>query len=248
MSRISAERWATYAMTSATAEEAWLRVAGDLADAGFDGVTLVCGLSLDATAEMQPQHKFGMFIDDEWESRVRTEPDINTGDPIAKRFLAKELPLHVHRGNDLFLSMSESEQDFYRHYDEHGVKAGAVWPVHDRRAGVVHLLASWTNASATEYTRALRHLGREIHLATAFFCESLRARDLAADASVSLSPRERECLLWVQAGRSTQQIADVLGIADTTVVEYIGTAMRKLEASNRVQAAARAMAIGIIRP
>lgn len=248
MGRISAELWATYAMTSDTPEEAWLRVAGDLADAGFDGVTLVCALSLDGTAEMQPQHKFGVFIDEEWEGRVRTEPDINTGDPIARRFLARELPLHVRRGNPLFRSMSESEQAFYRHYDEHGVRAGAVWPVHDRRAGVVHLLASWTGTSATEYAKALSEMGSEIHLATAFFCEALRARELAADARVSLSPRERECLLWVQAGRSTQQIADVLGIADATVVEYIGTAMRKLGASNRMQAAGRAMAIGLLRP
>jgi DNA-binding CsgD family transcriptional regulator len=145
--------------------------------------------------------------------------------------------------------MNEEEQAFYRHYDEHDVRAGAVWPVHDRRAGLVHVIATWTKAPPRDYLKAAAHFGSDIHIAMTWFCEALRVREMARqDPRLTLSPRERECLLWVQVGRSTKDIGDRLMLSDATVNEYIAAAMRKLGASNRVQAAARAAMLGLIRP
>ena len=126
---------------------------------------------------------------------------------------------------------------------------GAVWPVHDRKAGVVHVIATWAKSGERDYLDALGRFGADIHIATTWFCEALRVRELADRMPpAQLSARERECLLWVQIGQSTKQIADRLMLGDATVNEYIAGAMRKLDASNRIQAAARATLLGLIQP
>lgn len=53
-----------------------------------------------------------------------------------------------------------------------------------------------------------------------------------------LTPRERECLLWSALGKRSKQIAAILGISQATVNEYIASAMKKLKADTRAQAAA----------
>lgn len=54
-----------------------------------------------------------------------------------------------------------------------------------------------------------------------------------------LSPRERDCLAYVADGKRDSDIADLLGISDTTVRFHVDNARRKLGAINRPQAVAR---------
>ena len=61
-----------------------------------------------------------------------------------------------------------------------------------------------------------------------------------------LSPRERECLQWTAAGKTTWEIAAILCISQNTVDGYIASATRKLGAVNRTQAVAVALRRGQI--
>jgi DNA-binding CsgD family transcriptional regulator len=61
-----------------------------------------------------------------------------------------------------------------------------------------------------------------------------------------LSRRERECLQWTAAGKTTWEIAAILDISQNTVDGYIATAAKKLAAVNRTQAVAEAIRRGII--
>lgn len=54
-----------------------------------------------------------------------------------------------------------------------------------------------------------------------------------------LSDRERDCLAFMADGRRDKDIADLLGITETTVRFHIDNARRKLGAKNRAQAVAR---------
>jgi len=62
-----------------------------------------------------------------------------------------------------------------------------------------------------------------------------------------LSPRELDVLTQVAAGCSNLQAAENLGLLPNTVKFYLKTAMRKLQAGNRVQAITAARAAGLIR-
>jgi DNA-binding CsgD family transcriptional regulator len=63
-----------------------------------------------------------------------------------------------------------------------------------------------------------------------------------------LSPRERECLLWVARGGRSAEIATRLDITERTVNQYINSAVQKLGARNRTEAAVTAALRGIISP
>lgn len=61
-----------------------------------------------------------------------------------------------------------------------------------------------------------------------------------------LSERERECLLWVSEGKTTDEVALILGVSSNTVNSYVAHAIQKFGASNRAMAIATAIRSGII--
>ena len=63
-----------------------------------------------------------------------------------------------------------------------------------------------------------------------------------------LSSREVEILQWVAAGKSQQDVADILGIAQRTVEVHLASGRDKLAALNTPQAVARAISQGLIYP
>ena len=62
----------------------------------------------------------------------------------------------------------------------------------------------------------------------------------------SITEREREILLWVRDGLSNQQISEKLGISALTVKNHVQKILRKLNASNRAQAVAKAMTMNAL--
>lgn len=68
----------------------------------------------------------------------------------------------------------------------------------------------------------------------------------AAVAQDPLSDRERECLLWASEGKTTDEVAVILGVSANTVNSYVTHAIQKLSASNRAMAIATAIRSGII--
>jgi DNA-binding CsgD family transcriptional regulator len=61
-----------------------------------------------------------------------------------------------------------------------------------------------------------------------------------------LSERERECLYWASAGKTTDEVAMILGVSSNTVNSYVAHAIQKFGAKNRAMAMATAIRNGII--
>ncbi|MFK4719109.1 LuxR family transcriptional regulator [Bradyrhizobium niftali] len=57
---------------------------------------------------------------------------------------------------------------------------------------------------------------------------------------VVLSERERQCLRWVEEGKSSWAIGVILKVSENTVNFHVKNAMRKLETSSRTQCVVKA--------
>lgn len=66
--------------------------------------------------------------------------------------------------------------------------------------------------------------------------------------SVSLSDREVEALTWSARGKTSAEIAIILGLAKRTVDFHVESARNKLGVATRIEAAVKAAAGGIIEP
>jgi DNA-binding CsgD family transcriptional regulator len=72
-------------------------------------------------------------------------------------------------------------------------------------------------------------------------------RNMDVRITDALNDREIDCLNWTAAGKTSAEIADILGLSEHTVNHYLNRATKKLDTVNRTQAVAKALRIGIIK-
>lgn len=60
------------------------------------------------------------------------------------------------------------------------------------------------------------------------------------------SKREVEVVEWAAEGKTSAEIAAILGLSEYTINEYVASAMKKLDAQNRIHLVTKAIRIGII--
>lgn len=66
------------------------------------------------------------------------------------------------------------------------------------------------------------------------------------EKEVVLSERERQCLRWVEKGKSSWSIGVILKVSENTVNFHIKNAMRKLKTSTRTQCVLEARRLRLI--
>lgn len=74
------------------------------------------------------------------------------------------------------------------------------------------------------------------------------ARQRPALTAVHLSEREIEALVWSARGKTSGEIATILGLSKRTVDFHIDNAREKLGVATRIEAVVKAASAGIIKP
>lgn len=145
---------------------------------------------------------------------------------------------------------------------DRGIYGALAVPVHMPlcRVGSVQWISR--DASA-DLTAVLAEHGADLRAAAHLFMELLYAERTDTEISihgehpdektltelnrVRLTERELECLNWVALGKTDVQIGEIIHRVATTSRFHVENAMTKLGASNRAQAVAIAMQLGLIR-
>jgi DNA-binding CsgD family transcriptional regulator len=75
-----------------------------------------------------------------------------------------------------------------------------------------------------------------------------RVTGLLEPTRPDLSSREGECLRWAADGKTSGEIAQILGISEGTVNFHLNNAMQKLDVISRQHAIGKAALQGLIQP
>ncbi|EFL50269.1 transcriptional regulator, LuxR family [Solidesulfovibrio fructosivorans JJ]] len=172
--------------------------------------------------------------------RAYTAADAFAGDAIVRQALSGPAPLHwaettprLPRPNALSLC-----RDFRMR--QGWVAASA--PLFAARERALFCFAGEVGRHDRRSAAILGHLLPHLHLALS---QTLRA-SVPDREPIALSRREREVLDWLKEGKSSWDIAMVLGIRERTVRFHVANLMRKLGAVNRAQTVALALRRGLI--
>ena len=124
-----------------------------------------------------------------------------------------------------------------------GVTVPIRGPYGDR--GLLSVTAAMPEA---DWRKLNRQIVGELQLAAVHLHDAVMRTGLLLQplARPLLSAREREVLQWVAAGKSQQDVGDILSISARTVEVHLRSAREKLGALTTVQAVGRAVGLDII--
>jgi len=145
---------------------------------------------------------------------------------------------------------SELVDRFMSEAEDFGLLSGVSFPVQGQNgeSAIFSLVSREPHVKASVHIVGAMPFGQ---LLAAYIHEAVRRvfdHDAITIGRTALTPRERECLLWAAEGKTTWDTAQILGIAERTVVFHLQNAVQKLGVSNRAQAVAHAVAHGYITP
>jgi LuxR family transcriptional regulator, quorum-sensing system regulator BjaR1 len=123
-----------------------------------------------------------------------------------------------------------------------GIARGAYFPVHDS-AGMRGAVAF----GGTGPEIGLEQMMELTYLSIHVFERLAEIRRMDIRPGEVLTERETDCLNWTAAGKTSAEIADILGLSEHTVNHYLNRAAKKLDTVNRTQAVAKALRVGLIK-
>jgi DNA-binding CsgD family transcriptional regulator len=158
-------------------------------------------------------------------------------DPAIQVGLRRMLPIDWSE----FDRENEKVQRLFGEASEFGLgRRGISMPVHGRH-GDRALLSITSDAGERDWQRLRLEYLRDFQVLALHFHQAiLRLVGSQPIEHVSLSPRERECLLWIAEGKTYWETATILGLSEHTVRCYLESARHKLGAVNNTHAVNKA--------
>jgi len=116
--------------------------------------------------------------------------------------------------------------------------------------GELGMLSVSRACPSAEWAKLVAHVIGDLQSAAVHLHDTVMRSDALSRAlrHPQLSSRELEILQWVAAGKSQQDIGDILSISHRTVEVHLRSAREKLFALTTPQAVGRAIGLGLIYP
>ncbi|WP_226383439.1 LuxR family transcriptional regulator [Burkholderia mayonis] len=180
-----------------------------------------------------------------WQEKYKSSGYIRI-DPIVQHCGHRLIPLQWHDG----ICHSREQRNFMEDARGHGLVAGASFPVHSRH-GEVSVLSLASRSAGQTTSLSAKHAPTTFAqgaLAAAFVREGMERISNRPDhePSAPLTHRELECLKWIAAGKSSWEIAMILGISENGVLYHVKKLMAKFDVQSRHLAVLKAMASGVV--
>jgi len=166
-------------------------------------------------------------------------------DPVMHWCKTQVLPLIW---SDLVLAEGSLARKMMQEAADFGLRDGVTMPVHSPQ-GELGILSMSIDASREVTRPILQRTLPYIQLMASHLHHAVRRLSATAlpDAP-EMSARVNECLRWAAEGKTTGEIAQILGISDSTVNFHLNNAMQKLNVVNRQQGIGKVALQGLIQP
>ena len=144
--------------------------------------------------------------------------------------------------------LSADQRRFLKGVANYNMTQGMTIPVRLPQ-GAMTFLSFLGSEGDREFARTLRCRRSLLFLLAYNFLSTMHARflqELTGPPPTTLGKRELECLRWSAQGKSSTDIGQILGISPETVRIHLKRAYAKLNASNRCNATAKAVQLGLL--
>lgn len=132
---------------------------------------------------------------------------------------------------------------------DYGLSRGITVPIH-LPLGRFAVMSAIADESCKNWhvlrSDAREPLFRVMHVFTKLVFQRGFESQIEVADRVTLTPREQECMRWAALGKTSAEIAIILDRSPETIRLHIKNSIAKLSATNRVQAVANAVDLGLI--
>ena len=143
------------------------------------------------------------------------------------------------------------ESQAWRYLADMGLASGCTTPVH-LPGGKFAVVSAILDSSTRDWNILFDNTRETLFQLTHLFHETVSKKgfknQVKTGTRARLSPREQECLRWSAVGKTSPEIAVIIDRSVETVRLHLKNANRKLGASNRAHAIAKAMQLGLMQP
>lgn len=217
--------------------ELFNQVAGIAKEMGFEYCAYGVRMALPIT---RPAVALFSNYSEEWQKYYHEREFIDI-DPTVRHALKSTLP--VVWSPELFAASPE----LWEEARAHGLRFG--WAQASRDAGgAVGLLTLARSAQQITETDLFvnKHKMAWLTQITHIGMSTILTPKLTPETQVVLTAREREVLRWTAEGKTAYEVGQILAVSDRTVNFHINNAIRKLGASNKIQATVKAATLGFL--
>lgn len=148
------------------------------------------------------------------------------------------------------LERDENFQMVFRDAGDFGItEQGLTIPVRGP-FGDTGMLSVTRKCGVAEWDKLVKHILVDLQSVAVHIHDTVMRSDVLSQVLrfPTLSSREKEVLQWTAAGKSQQDIGDILGISHRTVEVHLRSGRDKLYALTTAQAVGRAISMGLIYP
>ncbi len=171
-------------------------------------------------------------------------------DPVLMGTKRSLLPFKWSKESRVFcekLPLSPKQRRILEEGSEFGINRGIAIPIHLVQGSFGVLVAN-SDVPAPELDKLWQDKALELQLYALHIHEAYQ--EIASlptdDFEAPLSPRERECLQLLAAGKDLWSVSEILSLSLDTVRNYLRSARRKLRVTNTMHAVVKAMHNGLI--
>ncbi len=184
---------------------------------------------------------------DSW-VQAYTENNMLACDPVIQLARKQTLPIYWNRLDERASFLQEGSMDVMGLAAEFGLRNGISFPCTaqpgERHSLLHHGRAGLERSAAGVLADPL--LDVQLHLRCGHSGGAVQHDGQCGQRA--LTERETECLFWASEGKTSSEIACILGITERTVNYHLNQVTRKTGSMNRYQAIAKGVGTGLLLP